>query len=320
MDRRKIAFLFPGQGSQSVGMGKGMAEIPSVRELYDLADRALGYPLSRIFLEGPEPELRLTANAQPAILTVSVACLRILEEEGVPRDAVAGHSLGEYSALVCAGSLSFEDAVQLVHRRGRYMQEAVPVGEGAMAALMGIELETADAICRETTSAGGGVVAVANDNAPGQIVIAGNAETVDRAVLAAKSRGARRAVRLPVSAPFHCELMRPAQERLEADLRATSFADLRVPLVTNVDARDIRSGDDAREALVRQVTARVRWTDSVRRLRLMGVAAAVEVGPGQVLTGLVRRIEREIEVTPVGEPGAIAGAAALAGAGGGKNV
>lgn len=319
MDGRVIAFLFPGQGSQSVGMGKSMAEIPAARELYDLADRALGYSLSRIFLEGPEPELRLTANTQPAILTVSVACLRILEEEGVPCDAVAGHSLGEYSALVCAGSLSFEDAVQLVHRRGRYMQEAVPVGEGAMAALLGIELETADAICRETASTGAGVVSVANDNAPGQIVIAGDAGTVDRAMVAAKSRGARRAVRLPVSAPFHCELMRPAQERLESDLRATSFADLRVPLVTNVDARDIRTGGEAREALVRQVTARVRWADSVRHLRRLGVAAAIEVGPGQVLTGLVRRIERQIEVTSVGDPAAVAAAAALA-SGGGKDA
>lgn len=316
MDRRKIAFLFPGQGSQSVGMGKGLAEIPAVRELYDRADRALGYTLSRIFLEGPEPELRLTANAQPAILTVSVACLRILEDAGVPRDAVAGHSLGEYSALVCSGSLAFEDAVQLVHRRGRYMQEAVPVGEGAMAALLGIEFEAAEAICRETASAGEGIVSVANDNAPGQIVIAGNAEAVDRAAAAAKSRGARRAVRLPVSAPFHCELMRPAQERLEADLRATSFVDLDVPLVTNVDARDIRTGDEAREALARQVTARVRWTDSVRHLRRLGVSAAIEVGPGQVLTGLVRRIEREIKVTSVGEPGAVAEAVALAGPGG----
>jgi [acyl-carrier-protein] S-malonyltransferase len=291
-------------------MGRDLArESGLARDLFATADRVLGYALSRICFEGPEPELTLTANAQPAILTVGVACARILMERGVRPAAVAGHSLGEYAALVAAGALSFEDAVGLVHKRGRYMQEAVPVGEGAMAALLGIELPDAEAACREAASEGR-VVEVANDNAPGQVVIAGHEDAVERALDRARARGARRAVKLPVSAPFHCALMRPAQERLAADLAATPFADPAVPVVTNVDAAVITRGAEARAALVRQVTSRVRWTESVLRLAEMGIAAAIETGPGQVLTGLVRRIAPALKVVATGDPAGLAAAAA----------
>jgi [acyl-carrier-protein] S-malonyltransferase len=284
-------------------MGRDLSsENEAVRELFDEADRALGFSLTGICFDGPKEELRLTANAQPAILTVSVAAARVLISRGVKPGAVAGHSLGEYSALVAAGSLSFEDAVVAVHKRGRYMQEAVPVGEGTMAALMGMDLDTAESVCRDATGAGDGLVELANDNAPGQIVVAGHTGAVRRAMEMAKARGARKAVQLQVSAPFHCSLMRPARDRLEEDLKATDFRDLRVPLVTNVDAREIRSGAEARYALIRQVTSRVRWAESVRRLAEMGFRKAVEAGPGQILVGLVRRIERGITVVPAGDP------------------
>ncbi len=311
------AFLFPGQGSHGVGMGRSLAGAhETARRLFAAADRILGYPLSRLCFEGPEADLQQTTNAQPAILTVAVACSQVLAERGVRPAAVAGHSLGEYAALVAAGALRFEDAVLAVHRRGRYMQEAVPLGEGAMAALIGLDPESASEVCEAATASGPGMVSVANDNAPGQVVVAGHAAAVDRAVAIAKERGAKRAVRLNVSAPFHCELMRPAQERLASDLEAIPFRDLAVPLVTNVDARVIRRGEEARQALVRQVTARVRWTESVRRLREMGVASAIETGPGQVLAGLVRRIDPGIRVMSAGDAAGIEEAVAFAGGGG----
>jgi len=308
-----IAFLFPGQGSQSPGMGKALASAhPIARDLFSAADRILGFPLSRLCFEGPEDDLKLTANAQPAILTVSVACARILAEKGIRPSVVAGHSLGEYSALVAAGAMTFDDAVLAVHRRGRYMQEAVPVGEGAMAALIGIDLDAAAEVCAAVTREGPGIVSVANDNAPGQIVVAGNVAAVDRAMALAKERGAKRALRLPVSAPFHCDLMAPARERLAADLAAITFRDPAVPVVGNVDAAPMESGEAARFGLLRQVTARVRWTESVRRIREMGVGSAIESGPGQVLAGLVKRIDPALRVISAGDPASIEAAAAFA--------
>ena len=312
------AFLFPGQGSQSPGMGADISSTPEAGDLFGRADRILGFGLTKIFLHGPEEELRLTANAQPALVAVGVACATLVAARGREPSFVAGHSLGEYTALVIAGALSFEDAVQAVHKRGRYMQEAVPVGRGAMAALMGIELAPALDLCREISSRGEELVQVANDNAPGQIVVAGHAAAVEVAMAEAKMRGARRAVRLPVSAPFHCDLMKPAAERLAEDLRATSFGDLRVPLVTNVDAREIRTGAEAREALTRQVTARVRWTESVRRLEELGAGAAVECGPGQVLAGLVKRISPSLPVIAAGDLPGIDRAAKQAAEGGAR--
>jgi [acyl-carrier-protein] S-malonyltransferase len=287
-------------------MGRDLSSVvESVRSLFDEADRALGYSLSRLCFEGPEDELRLTANAQPAILTVSVAAARTLAGRGIHAGAVAGHSLGEYSALVTAGALSFQDAVVAVHKRGRYMQEAVPVGEGTMAAIMGIDMAAVEELCADATCGPSSLVEVANDNAPGQVVIAGHTSAVERAIEMAPGRGAKRAVQLPVSAPFHCSLMRPARERLEVDLKVTTFNDLEVPLVNNVEAREIRSGAEARYALIRQVTARVRWTESVRRLVEMGFTTAIEAGPGQVLAGLAKRIDRNLKVVPAGDPSGI---------------
>jgi [acyl-carrier-protein] S-malonyltransferase len=289
----KLAFLFPGQASQYPGMGKELAEkFPAARAVFDEADRVLGFSISRICFEGSEDELRLTANTQPAILTVSVATCRVLEERGVKPAFVAGHSLGEYSALVAAGALAFADAVRLVRLRGGYMQEAVPPGEGAMAAIMGLAPAQVAEICRK--SADGQVVSPANLNSPEQTVISGNAAAVKRAVELASASGAKRAVVLPVSAPFHCELMMPAQQKLESDLRGAAFSTLRVPLVTTVDAEVITSGDEARGALVRQVSLPVRWEESVHALIEQGVTTFVEVGPGRVLSGLLRQIERSV--------------------------
>lgn len=286
-----VAFLFPGQGSQYPGMGRELAEsFPAARAVFDEADRALGFSISKICFEGPEETLKLTENTQPAILTTSIAVCRVLEQKGIRPNFVAGHSLGEYSALVAAGSLSFSDAVRLVRRRGQYMQEAVPAGEGAMAAILGLRPGQVAEICRKASQ--GQVVAPANLNSPEQTVISGHAAAVKQAVEQASAGGAKRAVMLPVSAPFHSELMQPAQQRLEMDLRATSFAPLQVPLITNVDAAVITSGDQAREALVRQVTLPVRWEASMRELIEQGVTSFVEVGPGRVLSGLLRQIER----------------------------
>jgi [acyl-carrier-protein] S-malonyltransferase len=291
----KLAFLFPGQASQYPGMGRELAgNHPAARSVFDEADRALGFSVSDLCFNGSEEALKLTANTQPAILTVSVAAYRVLEENGVQPAFVAGHSLGEFSALVAAGGLEFSDAVRLVRRRGEYMQSAVPEGVGAMAAILGLAPAQVAGICRQ--AADGQVVAPANLNSPEQTVISGHAEAVKRAVELASAGGAKRAVILPVSAPFHSSLMQPAALRLEADLRATAFHPLRVPLVNNADAELTTSGDEARESLIRQVTLPVRWEESVRELIDQGVNTFVEVGPGRVLTGLLRQIDRSIHV------------------------
>ncbi|MDQ3805567.1 MAG: ACP S-malonyltransferase [Acidobacteriota bacterium] len=285
-----VAFIFPGQGSQAPGMGRDLAEsFPAARAVFEEADEALGFRISELCFNGPAEELQLTENTQPAILTASVAALRAMESEGSPRPAfVAGHSLGEYTALVAAGALSLRDAVRTVRRRGRYMQEAVPVGEGAMAAVLGADLETVRAVCEEARR-GDEVCSPANVNSPGQVVIAGSAAAVGRAIPLLRERGAKRAVPLKVSAPFHCALMLPAQERLAADLARIEFQDLAVPLVTNVDAAVVTKGAEARESLVRQVSRPVRWRESVESLARRGVETFVEVGPGKVLSGLVRQ-------------------------------
>src|ERR1700719_3808810 len=289
----KVAFVFPGQASQYPGMGKELAgKYPAAKAVFDEADKALGFSISKMCFEGTEEELKLTANTQPAILTCSVAVYRVLAEKGLTPDFVAGHSLGEYSALVAAGGLKFADAVQLVRKRGTYMQDAVPAGVGAMAAIMGLSHAVVMDACKR--AAEGQVCSAANLNSPEQTVISGHAGAVKRAVEIASQLGAKRAVILPVSAPFHSALMMPAQERLAQDLKHTNFANLSVPLVTNVDADTISTGDEAREALIRQVTMPVRWEESVRLLIDEGVNTFVEVGPGRVLTGLLRQIERSV--------------------------
>jgi len=283
------AFLFPGQGSQYAGMGRSLSEaFPSARAIFEQADSALGFPLSKLCFEGPEEALKQTENTQPAILTVSAAAFAVLREQGLEPDYVAGHSLGEYSALVAAGALRFEDALRLVRRRGRYMQEAVPAGASAMAALVQLPEGALEGVL--AAAAQGEVFSVANWNSPEQIVIAGHTGAVKRAVELATAAGARRAVLLPVSAAFHCALMQPARDRLAADLAATPFSDLRWPLVNNFAAEEIRSGAAARQGLIDQVSNPVRWTESVRLLARLGVSRFLEVGPGSVLSGLLRAI------------------------------
>lgn len=296
-----IAFVFPGQGSQKVGMGQTLAEqLPERREVFEQANAALGLSLTALCFEGPEDQLRLTENTQPALVAVSTAIVRALSERSVRPDFVAGHSLGEYSAHVAAGTLGFGDALRTVRNRGRYMQEAVPVGEGAMAAILGLDADAAAKACDE--AANGAVVSPANLNAPGQVVIAGSTAAVERAGARAKELGARRVVPLPVSAPFHCALMQPAQDRLAPELRGLVVADPMVPVIANLDAEPKRDGASAIEALVAQVTAPVRWEQVVRRLASEGVDTYVEVGPGSVLSGLIRKIDREARVMSVCDP------------------
>ncbi len=295
----KTAFVFPGQGSQAVGMGRHMAEsFACARETWRRAEAALGFEISKLCWEGPEETLKLTENTQPAILTCSVAAFEVLREKGRRPDYVAGHSLGEYSALAAAGALGFEEAVRLVRRRGRYMQEATPAGVGAMAALLGLPPGQLDRICTE--AAQGEIVSAANLNSPDQVVIAGHQAAVERAVALARQAGAKKAVILPVSAPFHCALMAPAQTRLAADLAALEFRDLEVPLVNNVAAQEVRTAACARQGLVDQVPHPVRWEDSVRYMIAQGVTEFVEVGPGRVLTGLLRNIDRSVKGEAVG--------------------
>jgi [acyl-carrier-protein] S-malonyltransferase len=301
----QIAFVFPGQGSQAVGMGKALHDsFEAARAVFVEADAVLGFPLSRLCFQGPDDQLKLTENTQPAILAVSTAAWRVLSEAGVRPDFVAGHSLGEYSALVAANSLRLNDALRVVRKRGRYMQESVPVGQGAMAAILGLTADQVEALCRE--AAQGEVLSPANLNTPSQIVIAGTAAAVDRALQLARSHGARKAVQLPVSAPFHCALMQPAQERLAKDLGQTVFANPEYPLINNADAAEVRSGDAIAGSLSRQVCSSVRWTESVQKLIGAGVKLFVEVGPGKVLCGLIRQIDRTVRTANIEDPQSLA--------------
>lgn len=306
----KVAFLFPGQGSQYPGMGKDLADnFPAARQVFEEADDALGFSISQLCFAGSAEALQLTENTQPAILSVSIAALRALESVGVEKPSfVAGHSLGEYSALVAAGAISLADAVRTVRARGRYMQEAVPAGAGAMAAVLGASLETIEEVCEEVR--GAQVCAPANINSASQIVIAGNTEAVDRAGEKLKEAGAKRVVKLNVSAPFHCALMMPAQLRLAADLAELSLDELSVPLISNVDAIAITRAVDARDSLIRQVSSPVRWLQSMNFLLAAGVNSFVELGPGKVLSGLLHQINREANALNVEESAGVAAAGA----------
>jgi [acyl-carrier-protein] S-malonyltransferase len=295
-----LAFLFPGQGSQTVGMGKDLAgRYPIARQTFDEADEALGYKLSQLCFEGPEDQLRLTEITQPAILTVSVAVLRVLQARVPKPNYVAGHSLGEYSAHVAAGTLPFADAVRIVRNRGKYMQEAVPVGVGAMAAILGMDYERVAAVCQE--AAQGEVCSPANINSPEQIVISGNTAAVERAAKLAGERGAKRAKLLPVSAPFHCSLMKPAQDRLQADLNEVKMQEPVYPVACNVEAELVTGHERARDTLLRQVTGAVKWDQCMRLLMAQGVQTFIEVGPGKVLCGLMRQIDRSKTCLNVGD-------------------
>ena len=298
----KTAFLFPGQGSQFAGMGRSLHDaFPEARRAFTEADAALGFPLSRLCFDGPEEDLKLTENTQPALLAVSAAAVRVLQARGMRPDYVAGHSLGEYSALVAAGSLQFQDALRLVRKRGQFMQAAVPAGVGAMAALLKLPEGKLDNILAE--AAQGEVVAAANYNSPDQVVIAGNAGAVQRVMDLAKAAGAKRAVALPVSAPFHCPLMKPAQEKMRTELNAVDFSNLQVPLVNNWQAREVRTGAEAREGLYQQIPGSVLWTQTIRYLAGQGVDNFIEVGAGGVLTGLLRNIDSSLKGAKFGEAG-----------------
>jgi [acyl-carrier-protein] S-malonyltransferase len=295
------AFVFPGQGSQYAGMGKDVAAtFPAARQVFDDIDAALGVSISQLCFEGPDDQLKLTENTQPAILAVSSAIHAVLEERGATRrDVVAGHSLGEYSAIVSVGGLTPAEAAKIVRMRGRFMQEATPVGSGGMAALIGPTVDEVRSICEE--AAEGEILSIANINAPGQIVIAGTKAGIDRAIAVAKARGVRRALPLPVSAPFHCALMKPAEERLKPLLDDAPFKDLWMSLVSNVDASPIGTSTAVRNALVRQVASPVRWVESVQKMVSMGVRRFVEIGPGAVLTGLIKRIDPSVELINVSD-------------------
>lgn len=305
VSNHSIALIFPGQGSQVVGMGKELAEkFPAARQTFEEADDALGYKLSRVCFEGPEEQLRLTEITQPAILTTAVAALRVVETQ-IPRPSyVAGHSLGEYAAHVASGTFSFADAVRTVRQRGKYMQEAVPVGEGAMAAILGMDLEKVAAVCEEASQ--GEVCSPANINSPEQIVISGNTAAVERAAKLADDRGAKRAKLLPVSAPFHCSLMKPAQERLEKDLDKLAMQKPVYPVACNVDAELVTDNVRARDTLVRQVTGSVKWDHCMHLLIAHGVQTFIEVGPGKVLCGLMRQIDRSKTCLNVADEASVA--------------
>jgi [acyl-carrier-protein] S-malonyltransferase len=297
----RIAALFPGQGSQKVGMGQDLADRwPAAAVVFHEIDRGLGIDLSGLCWNGPEEDLKLTTNTQPALLAHSAAAWAVLSSGGFAAEAVAGHSLGEYSAVVASGGLGAVDAARTVRERGRLMQQAVPVGEGAMAAVLGLEDEVVDELCETITTTGGEPVVAANFNSPGQVVIAGTAAAVERAIEACKEKGARRALPLPVSAPFHSPLMAPAREGLEPVLNALEFADLTVPVYRNVDAEPVRDAGEVRDGLIRQVDAPVMWTQTITRLRADGFDTFVEVGAGNVLCGLVKRIDRSATCYPAG--------------------
>jgi [acyl-carrier-protein] S-malonyltransferase len=309
----KTAFVFPGQGAQVSGMGRELAlSVPACREVFATADQSLAFEISALCFEGSAEDLALTENTQPAILTVSIAAWAALAARGIEPQATAGHSLGEYSAHVAAGTILFADAVRSVRARGRFMQEAVPVGHGAMAAILGLDLEKVNDICAAV--ADHQVVETANINAPGQVVLAGHTAAVQRAIDACREAGARRAVALDVSAPFHCSLMKPAAERLAPILAEIPFADPRVPVYTNVDAEPVSRGSHARDALVRQVTSPVRWQELVERMANDGFDTFVEIGPGKVLSGLARRIRSELRTVQVSDPASVDAAVELLGA------
>lgn len=296
-----VAFVFPGQGSQSVGMGKALYEAyPHLQQVYDEASAVLGYDIAALCFNGPAETLNLTEHTQPALLVSSIAALRALQPEAVTPAAVAGHSLGEYTALVAAGGLTFREAVGIVQKRGRYMSEAVPAGTGSVAALLGLDAETVKDACREAASAG--VVQAANFNSPGQVVIAGEKAAVERAIEIAKTKGCKKAVPLPVSVPVHTPLMQAAADRLAHDLAAISWSDLRMPLINNAEAKPIVNAGDIQGSLVRQLPSSVLWEDSVRAMAVMGVKTFVEIGPGTVLTGLIRRIVPDTATMNVNDP------------------